>query len=87
MLLLDTTRKPHMGSPMTLSHLSLCDFERSKLKSLSISLRSRVWPHVTITHQQESLYGESIGASTFDFRDLERSMLRSVRFRRLISRK
>ncbi len=32
-------------------------------------------------------YGESIGAITFDFNDLEKSMSRSLRFRRLTSRK
>ncbi len=31
--------------------------------------------------------GESIGAITFDYGDLERSVPRSLRFRRLISRK
>ncbi len=33
------------------------------------------------------MYGESIGAITFDFSDLETSMPSSLRFRRLISRK
>ena len=32
-------------------------------------------------------YGESIGAITFDLSDLERSLLRSLRFQRLISHK
>ncbi len=34
MLLFATTRKPYMGCPMTLSHLTLCDLERSKSRSL-----------------------------------------------------
>ncbi len=34
-----------------------------------------------------SMYGESIGAITFDFSDLERSSSRSLRFCRLISLK
>ncbi len=33
------------------------------------------------------MYVESIGAIAFDFRELERSLLRSLRFGRLISRK
>ncbi len=33
------------------------------------------------------MYGESIGAIAFDFREPERSLSRSIRFRRLISRK
>ncbi len=33
------------------------------------------------------MYGESIGAIAFDFRELERSLPRTLRFQRLISRK
>ena len=33
------------------------------------------------------MFGEFIGAITFDFSDLERSVSRSFRFRKLISRK
>ncbi len=33
------------------------------------------------------MYGGSIGAIAFDFRELERSLSGSLRFRRLISRK
>ncbi len=36
MLLLDTTRKPYLGSPMTLSHLTLSDLERSKSRLLRL---------------------------------------------------
>ena len=34
MLLLNTNRKPYMGSPMTLSYLTLSDLERSKSRSV-----------------------------------------------------
>ena len=34
MLLLNISRKPYMGSPIILSHLTLSDFERSKSRSL-----------------------------------------------------
>ncbi len=52
MLLLDTTRKAHMGSPMTLSHLTLSDLERLKSRSPRfqsiISREGAVRPYVTI---------------------------------------
>ncbi len=34
MLLLNINRKAYMGSPMTLSHLTLSDLERSKSRAL-----------------------------------------------------
>ncbi len=36
MLLLNTTRKPYMGSPIAPSHLTLGDLERSKIKVLKM---------------------------------------------------
>ncbi len=40
-LLLDTTRKPYMGSSMTLSQLTLWDLKRSK--SMSLRFRSIIY--------------------------------------------
>ncbi len=42
MLLLAAISKPYIGKPMTLSHLPLSDFERSKSRSLGFrSIMSR----------------------------------------------
>ncbi len=40
MLLLNINRKGYMGSPMTLSNLTLSDLERSNLMSLRFRTRS-----------------------------------------------
>ena len=49
MLLLDTyIRKPYMGSPMTLSHLTLSDIERSKSRSLCISRKGTKLGHMLL---------------------------------------
>ncbi len=56
MLLLNINRKPYMGSPVTLSHLTLSDLERSNSRSLRfqslISCKGAVSvrPYVTIKH-------------------------------------
>ncbi len=64
-----------MESPMTPSHLTLSDLERSNSKSLRFrSLVSRKGAELG----QESTYGESIAVIKFDLSDLER--LRSLRF-------
>ena len=52
MLLLNSNRKPYMGSPMTLSYLTLSDLEKSKSRSLRFQSlicckKNRVRPHVT----------------------------------------
>ncbi len=50
MLLLDTTMKAYMGSPMTLSYLTLSDLDMSKVTEISkqyISERSKVMTYVT----------------------------------------
>ncbi len=44
-------------------------------------------PHVTIAHQQETIYGESNDTIPFNLERLERSKSRSVRFQSLISGK
>ena len=77
MLLLNINKKPHMGSPMTLSHLTLSGLERSK--STPFRFRSFVprkgadLDHTLLLNiNRKACMGESIGAITF---------------RRLISRK
>ncbi len=60
MLLLNINRKPYMGSPMTLSHLTLRGQYRGRSDIKGVRL------YVTIEHQQEITYGKSKTAITFD---------------------
>ena len=78
MLLLDTTRKPYMGSPMTLIHVTFSDPERSK--SWSLRFR-RLICRKCAKPKKETTYGESNRMIIFDlYSDLERSMSRLLRF-------
>ncbi len=90
MLLLNINGKAYMGSPMTLSHLTLGDLERSNPRSLRF--RSHVFcegaelGHKLLLNINRTAYIESpMTSSHMTLSDLERSNSRSARFRSLIS--
>ncbi len=91
MLLLNITIKPCMGSPVTLSHVTFSDLERSESRSLRfrsiISRKGAELGHVLLLNINWKVCMGSplVWLNTFDFSDLERSMSRSFRFRRPIS--
>ena len=68
MLLLAAISKPYIGKPMTLSHLPLSDFERSKSRSLgfrSIMSRERAQlGHKLVLNINRNTYMES---SLYDY--------------------
>ena len=81
-----------MGSPITLSHLTLSDLERSTLRSLRfrslISLKGAELGHMLLLKINRKPYmGSPMTRSHLTLSDLERSMSRSLRYQRLISRK
>ena len=67
-----------MASPITTSLWTLCDLERSKSKSLrfqSLIYRkgAELGRMLLLSHQQETIYGESNDTITFDLERIERS--------------
>ncbi len=79
-----------MVSPMTLSHLTLSDLERSISRSLRFkTLISRKGPelgHMLLLNINRKPYmGSPVTLSHLTLGDLERSNSRSLRFRSLIS--
>ncbi len=82
-----------MGSPKTLSHLTLGDIEISKSRSLRfwsiISRKGAMLIHMLLFNINRKAYVGSpfVHAITFDLSDLHRSESRSLRFRSIISGK
>ena len=77
-----------MGCPTTLSYLTLKgqSQDHSDFKALHLAKGAQLGHVFTIKHLQK-IYGESIDVITFDCCDLERSISKSLRFRRFLSRK
>ncbi len=79
------TRKPCMTSPMTSSHLTLSDLERSNSRSLIYqSLISctgaELGPMLLLNINRKAYMGSQITSSHLTFSDLERSNSRSFTF-------
>ncbi len=96
MLPLNIDRKPYtcMGSPMTVSNLTLSDLERSKSRSMSKSLTfpslifrkgAQLGPMLLLIINRKPCMGSTMTASHLTLNDLEKS--RSLGFQSLITRK
>ncbi len=84
MLLLTVNRKPWMGSPMTPSHLTLNDLQRSKSCSIVfqslISLKGTDFGHILpITIKRKPYMASSMKSSHFTLSDSVRLKSRSLR--------
>ncbi len=65
--------------------LTFSDLEKKKFKvnqnsKRHISQRSQVRPYITVSHQWETIHGESNDNIAFDMSDLERSKSKSLGF-------
>ncbi len=92
MLLLNINRKTYTGSPMTLSHLTLGELERSNWRSLRFwsltSCNGAELGHMLLLNINRKEYmGSPMTLSYLTLGDLERSNSRSRRFWSRISRK
>ncbi len=81
MLLLNINRKPYMGSPMTLSHLTLSDLESSMSRSIRFQrLISRkaveLYHKLILNINRKSYMGSPMPLSYLTLSDIERSKLR-----------
>ncbi len=78
MLLLNINEKPHMGNPMTLSYLTLGDFESSRLRSLTFqniifSKGADVGLMLLLNTNRKLYMGSPMTLSYLTWRNLERS--------------
>ncbi len=84
MLLLNINRKPYVGSPMTLPHLTLSDLERSnskspKFRSLISHKGAELGPMLILNITKPNM-GSPTAPSDLTLSDLERLKSRSPRF-------
>ena len=85
MLLLRINRKPYVGSPMTPSHLTLGDLERSKVKVTKILMlisrkEAELGPVLLLNINRKSYMWSPMALSDLTMSDLERAKSRSPRF-------
>ena len=71
-------RKPCMMSPMTSSHLTLGDLERSNSRSLGFR-RAELGHKLVLNINRKAYMASSIASSHLTWSDLERSNSRSLR--------
>ncbi len=85
-------RKPSIESPITSSHMTLSDLERSNPRSLTfqilISCKGAEFGHMLLLNINRKPYiGSPVTLSHLTLSDLQRSISRTLRYQSLISHK